>query len=66
MKTRQRDSKHHITQHGMKKLIENLKTAHMYRSEEITFTEQKMRDRAKVFNLEKPEHTIDMVAKGDK
>lgn len=50
----------------MKKLIENLKTAHMYRSEEITFTEQKMRDRAKVFNLEKPEHTIDMVAKGDK
>lgn len=38
----------------------------MYRSEEITFTEQKMRDRAKVFNLEKPEHTIDMVAKGDK
>lgn len=47
----------------MKKLVENLKTAHMSGSEKITFTEQKMRDRAKVFNLE---HTLDMVAKGNK
>lgn len=47
----------------MKKLIENVKTAHMYRSEEITFTKQKMWDEAKVFNLER---TLDVVAKGDK